>query len=318
VIPIVLLMGPTAAGKSAVALALAARFNGEVVSADSAQVYRGMDIGTAKPDAATRAAIPHHLLDLIDPTDAYSAARFRREALGAIAAIRTRGRVPIVAGGTMLYFKALREGLSALPQADAHVRAALDARAAELGWPALHAELARVDPPTAARLSPRDAQRIQRALEVHALTGRPLSALQGARDPGDDVGPVVAVALAPAERAALHDAIARRFDAMLAAGLVDEVRALRQRHPELTTDFPSMRCVGYRQAFEYLEGRGDLALLRERGIAATRQLAKRQLTWLRSMKDTTIDCFAADAAARVVEHVARRLDASGHRPMPNG
>jgi tRNA dimethylallyltransferase len=218
----------------------------------------------------------------------------------------------------MLYFKALREGLSALPQADAHVRAALDARAAELGWPALHAELARVDPPTAARLSPQDAQRIQRALEVHALTGRPLSALQGARDPGDDVGPVVAVALAPAERAALHDAIARRFDAMLAAGLVDEVRALRQRHPELTTDFPSMRCVGYRQAFEYLEGRGDRALLRERGIAATRQLAKRQLTWLRSMNVTTIDCFAADAAARVVEHVARRLDASGHRPMPNG
>ncbi|HET6802798.1 MAG TPA: tRNA (adenosine(37)-N6)-dimethylallyltransferase MiaA [Casimicrobiaceae bacterium] len=311
-------MGPTAAGKSAVALALAARFNGEVVSADSAQVYRGMDIGTAKPDAATRAAVPHHLLDLIDPTDAYSAARFRRDALEAIAAIRTRRRVPIVAGGTMLYFKALREGLSALPQADADVRAALDARAAELGWPALHAELARVDPPTAARLSPRDAQRIQRALEVHALTGRPLSSLQGSRDTGDDVGPLVAVALAPAERAELHDAIARRFDAMLAAGLVDEVRALRERHPELTTDFPSMRCVGYRQAFEYLDGRGDRGLLRERGIAATRQLAKRQLTWLRSMNVTTIDCFAADAGARVVEHVARKLDASGHRSMPNG
>lgn len=317
-IPVVLLMGPTAAGKSAVALALAARFNGEVVSADSAQVYRGMDIGTAKPDAATRGAVPHHLLDLIDPTDAYSAARFRRDALEAIAAIRTRRRVPIVAGGTMLYFKALREGLSALPQADADVRAALDARAAELGWPALHAELARVDPPTAARLSPGDAQRIQRALEVHALTGRPLSALQGSRDTGDDVGPLVAVALAPAERAELHDAIARRFDAMLAAGLVDEVRALRERHPELTTDFPSMRCVGYRQAFEYLDGRGDRGLLRERGIAATRQLAKRQLTWLRSMNVTTIDCFAADAGARVVEHVARKLDASEHRSMPNG
>lgn len=316
-IPVVLLMGPTAAGKSAVALALAARFQGEIVSADSAQVYRGMDIGTAKPDAATRAAVPHHLLDVIEPTDAYSAARFRRDAVEAIAAIRARRRVPIVAGGTMLYYKALREGLSPLPQADARVRAGLDARAAKLGWPALHAELARVDPSTAARLSPHDAQRIQRALEVHALTGRPLSALQGARDAVHGVGPVVAVALAPQDRTRLHDAIARRFDGMLAAGLVDEVRALRERHPPLTTAFPSMRCVGYRQAFEYLDGRGDRGVLRERGIAATRQLAKRQLTWLRRMDVTTIDCFAVDAGARVAEHVARELDAFERSAAPN-
>jgi tRNA dimethylallyltransferase len=218
-------MGPTASGKSALALALAQRLGGEIVSADSAQVYRGMDIGTAKPDAATRAIVPHHLLDLIHPTEPYSAARFREDALAAIAAIRSRGHVPIVAGGTMLYFKALREGLSALPQADVGVRNELDARAAREGWPALHAELARVDPATAARLAPQDAQRIQRALEVHMLTGRPLSALQGARDARQELGPTIVIALAPADRAALHAAIARRFDAMLDAGLVEEVRA---------------------------------------------------------------------------------------------
>ena len=209
-IPAVLLMGPTAAGKSAVALALARHVGGEIVSADSAQVYRGMDIGTAKPDAATRASIPHHVIDVIDPNEAYSAARFRRDALNAIAEIRERGRVPIVAGGTMLYFKALREGLSELPGADPQVRRALDARAAAAGWPALHAELARVDAITAARLAPSDAQRIQRALEVHALTGRTLSSLQGTRDIADSVGPAVAVAIAPGDRAALHAAIAQR------------------------------------------------------------------------------------------------------------
>ena len=294
-IPCVLLMGPTASGKSALALALAQRFGGEVVSADSAQVYRGMDIGTAKPDATTRAIVPHHLLDLIDPTEPYSAARFRDDALAAIAAIRGRGRIPIVAGGTMLYFKALREGLSTLPQADVGVRNAIDARAAREGWPALHAELARVDPATAARLAPQDAQRIQRALEVHALTGQPLSALQNAREARQHLGREIVIALAPAERAALHAAIARRFDAMLAAGLVEEVQALRARY-SLTPQMPSMRSVGYRQALEYLERGGGLAELRERGIAATRQLAKRQLTWLRGMRVEAIDCFARDAA----------------------
>jgi tRNA dimethylallyltransferase len=301
----VLLLGPTAAGKSAVALALAERFDGEIVSADSAQVYRGMDIGTAKPDAATRAAVPHHLLDLIDPTQAYSAARFRDDALAAIAGIRARGRLPIVAGGTMLYIKALREGLSRLPQADAAVRAALDARAAREGWPVLHAELGRVDPRTAARLSPYDAQRIQRALEVHALTGRALSSLQGARAADAGLGPSLVVALAPADRAALHSAIARRFDAMLEAGLIDEVRQLRARYP-LSARMPSMRCVGYRQVFDHLDGRGDRAMLRERGIAATRQLAKRQLTWLRSMEVEPIECFATDVVARASRRIEGR------------
>ena len=307
-IPAVLLMGPTAAGKSTVALALARTFDGEIVSVDSAQVYRGLDIGTAKPDAATRARVPHHLIDLIDPTDTYSAARFRRDALAAVGDIRLRGRVPIVVGGTMLYFKALREGLSRLPQADVRVRQTLDARALRDGWPALHAELARVDPATASRLAPNDAQRIQRALEVHALTGRALSSLQGARESDDAIGPSVLVALLPTDRARLHRAIARRFDEMLDAGLVDEVRSLRARHA-LSAGMPSMRCVGYRQTFDYLEGLGDIAMLRERGIAATRQLAKRQLTWLRRESIDAIDCFAPDVVARVTSRVEEALDA---------
>jgi tRNA dimethylallyltransferase len=308
VIPTVLLMGPTAAGKSAVALALAARFDGEIVSADSAQVYRGMDIGTAKPDAAIRAKVPHHLLDLIDPTEAYSAARFCADAAASIAGIRARGRIPIVAGGTMLYFKALREGLSALPVADPVIRAELDVRAAHIGWPAMHAELARVDPASAARLAPTDSQRIQRALEVHALTGRPLSALQGARDAQCGIAPTIAVALAPADRAQLHAAIERRFDAMLEHGLIDEVRGLRDRYA-VHADMPSMRAVGYRQTYDYLDGRIDKASLRERGIAATRQLAKRQLTWLRGMGVAPTECFARDVADMVSAHVARSLDA---------
>jgi tRNA dimethylallyltransferase len=308
-IPTVLLMGPTAAGKSAIALALAARFDGEIVSADSAQVYRGMDIGTAKPDAAVRAKVPHHLLDLIDPVEAYSAARFCSDAATAIAGIRARGRMPIVAGGTMLYFKALREGLSALPAADPVIRAELDARAARIGWPAMHAELARADPASAVRLAPTDSQRIQRALEVHALTGRPLSALQGARDAQRGIAPTIAVALAPADRSQLHTAIERRFDAMLEHGLIDEVRGLRDRYV-LHAEMPSMRAVGYRQTFDYLEGRTDKASLRERGIAATRQLAKRQLTWLRSTDVAPIECFARDVADIVSGHVARSLDAS--------
>jgi tRNA dimethylallyltransferase len=302
-------MGPTAAGKSAVALALARRFGGEIVSADSAQVYRGMDIGTAKPDAATRAEVPHHLLDLIEPTEAYSAARFRSDAAAAIAAVRARGRVPIVAGGTMLYFKALREGLSALPGADPAVRAGLDARAARLGWPAMHAELASIDPVTASRLAPTDSQRIQRALEVHALTGQALSALHGARGESSDIGRAVVIALAPADRARLHDAIARRFDAMLDAGLIDEVRALRERYP-LQANMPSMRCVGYRQVYEHLDARFDEAALRERGIAATRQLAKRQLTWMRAMSVAPIDCFAGNAVKAAFARVEHALDAA--------
>ena len=316
-IPCIVLVGPTAIGKSAIALALARRVGGEIVSADSAQVYRGMDIGTAKPDAAARAAIPHHLLDLIEPTDAYSAARFRGDAIAAIDAIRGRGRMPIVVGGTMLYVKALREGLSALPAADVVLRATLEARAASVGWPAMHAALTRVDPATAARLAPTDAQRIQRALEVHALTGRPLSALQGARDAQRGIGTSVVIALLTADRARLHAAIARRFDAMLAVGLVDEVRELRRRLPLLRADMPSMRSVGYRQVFDFLEGRIDRASLRERGIAATRQLARRQLTWLRAMDVEPIEGFAADAAERVTDRAQRAREAADAASTPD-
>ena len=308
-IPAVLLLGPTTSGKSAVALALARRFGGEIVSAESAQVYRGMDIGTAKPDAATRAGVAHHLLDVIEPTDAYSAARFCSDAAEAIAQIRARGRLPIVAGGTMLYFKALRDGLSALPKADAALRAEIDARAARLGWPAMHAELARVDRVTAARLAPTDSQRIQRALEVHALCGRPMSALLGARDAQRVVEPAMVIALAPADRAKLHAAIAVRFDAMLGAGLVDEVRGLRERYP-LRAGMASMRCVGYRQVFDHLDGRIDRTALRERGIAATRQLAKRQLTWMRGMDAQPLDCFAPDVLRTVETRVAHALEAA--------
>ncbi len=305
-VPSILLIGPTASGKSALSLTLAEAFGGEIVSVDSAQVYRGLDIGSAKPDAATRARVPHHLIDLIDPTEAYSAARFAREALAAIAAIRARGRVPILSGGTMLYFKALCEGLSDLPGADAALRAELDARASREGWPALHAELARVDPQTASRLKPGDAQRIQRALEVWHLAGVALSSLQGQRRAGGSLGPTLRIALIPADRARLHEAIAQRFDAMLEAGLVDELRALRRRY-RLTPQLPAMRCIGYRQAWAHLEGEIDAPTLRARAIVATRQLAKRQLTWLRAMGVRAFDPFAAGAANAVAALVDEAL-----------
>jgi tRNA dimethylallyltransferase len=298
----ILLMGPTAAGKSAVAMALAAELGGEIVSVDSAQVYRGMDVGTAKPAADERARVPHHLLDIVDPVERYSAARFVADAETAIAAIRTRGSLPILAGGTLLYFKALTDGLSALPQADAAVRAALDARAAREGWPSLHAELARVDPRTAARLAPNDAQRIQRALEVFTLAGMPLSALQAQRRPsvsGSARRRWLSIALIPSDRARLHGAIATRFDAMLAAGLVHEVTHLRKRYA-LSAELPSMRAVGYRQAWMYIDGLIDAGQLRDQGIAATRQLAKRQFTWLRSTPAHAIDPYAGDAVAKAL------------------
>jgi tRNA dimethylallyltransferase len=267
-----------------------------------------MDIGTAKPDRATRARVPHHLIDLIDPTESYSAARFRDDALAAIAAVRARGRIPLLVGGTMLYFKALLEGLSALPPADPAVRARLEARAKEAGWPALHAELARVDRAAAARIRTTDAQRIQRALEVFEVTGRPLSEFQGARVPGDALGPVLPIALLPSDRAGLHAAIARRFDAMLAAGLVAELRALRSRYP-LAPGLPSMRCVGYRQAWEFIDGDIDAATLRARGIAATRQLARRQLTWLRAISAHGFDPAGPGVGNEVVSLLtARGLD----------
>jgi tRNA dimethylallyltransferase len=297
------LAGPTAAGKTAAALALARTLRVEIVSVDSALVYRGMDVGTAKPSAAERAAVPHHLIDILDPREAYSAARFAADASRLIEEIRSRGALPLLVGGTMLYFKALLDGLDEMPQAEPAIRAALDAEAAERGWPALHAELARVDPATAARLPPHDAQRIQRALEVWRATGRPLSSFH--RGAARASGEAPLIALEPASRAWLHERIAQRFDAMLDAGLVDEVRALRARG-DLHLGLPSMRCVGYRQAWQALDA-GDLSGLRDAGIAATRQLAKRQLTWLRAMPQRHV--VACDASAAVDEAVAlaRRL-----------
>jgi tRNA dimethylallyltransferase len=304
------LAGPTAAGKTAAALAiaesLAPQVGVEIVSVDSALVYRGMDIGTAKPSAAERAAVPHHLIDVIEPSESYSAARFVAEARALIETIGARGRLPLLVGGTMMYFKALFDGLDELPPADPAVRAALDAEAAERGWPALHAELARVDPATAARLPPGDTQRIQRALEVWRLSGRPLASFHGGSDAPRERPPLIA--LEPVDRAWLHARIAVRFETMLADGLLDEVRALRSRG-DLHARLPSMRCVGYRQAWEALD-RGALAALPERGIAATRQLAKRQLTWLRGMPwREVVACDAPDALAQVVEHARRHADA---------
>jgi tRNA dimethylallyltransferase len=297
---VVALAGPTASGKSAAALALAQALDAEIVTVDSAQVYRGMDIGTAKPSPAERARVPHHLLDIRDPAASYSAAEFAADAQRLAREIRGRGRRVLLAGGTMLYFKALFEGLAALPPADPQVRAEIEAEAAAQGWPALHARLAQLDPPTAARLAPNDAQRVQRALEVLRLTGEPLSQVhaQAARTPG--LRPDRFLSLEPDDRAWLHERIARRFDAMLAAGFLDEVRALRARG-DLHAQLPSMRSVGYRQAWEALAGQWPLASVRERGIAATRQLAKRQLTWLRAMPErTVIACDAPDAVQRVL------------------
>jgi len=302
--PAIALMGPTASGKSALALEWAQRLGGEIVSVDSALVYRGLDIGAAKPDAAERAAVPHHLVDVREPWEAYSAAEFAQDARAAIAAIVARGRIPILAGGTGLYFHALLHGLSDMPGADPDVRAQIAAEAAEQGWAALHARLAAIDPAAAARIHATDAQRIQRALEVHRLTGRPISDWQA--DRGDAAGArlplrVLRLVLAPRERGELHARIERRFDAMLAQGFLDEVRRLRAL-PQLAAhpaplDLPALRAVGYRQAWEHLDGATDAAGFRDRAIFATRQLAKRQLTWLRRELDARWFDPAADRPA---------------------
>jgi tRNA dimethylallyltransferase len=263
-------------------MALAERLPLEIVSVDSAQVYRGMDIGTAKPSPAERARVPHHLIDLLDPVERYSAGRFRDDAIRAVEDILSRGKTPLLAGGTMLYYRALAAGLDALPAANPAVRKAIDEEAARRGWPALHEMLARVDAQSARRISPNDAQRIQRALEVHRVSGRPMSGLLGAAR-AELPFALHTFALAP-ERGELHRRIGLRFDAMLAAGLVEEVEALRKRWP-LAADLPSMRAVGYRQVWEFLEGRCDRATMRERAVAATRQLARRQMTWLRSFRE---------------------------------
>jgi len=274
----ILLAGPTASGKSDWALALAERLPVEIVSVDSSQVYRGFDIGAAKPDAAIRRRIPHHLIDIRDPQETYSAGEFVRDALSAIAGARARGRMPLLVGGTMLYFRALVRGIAELPAADAAVRASIDARAAERGWPAMHAMLATVDPVAAARIHPNDPQRIQRALEVYEISGRAISEWQsGTRPPAELV--LLRYALVPNERAWLHERIAQRFHAMLEAGFVEEVRRLRSR-ADLHSAAPSLRAVGYRQLWQHLDGTMDLAEATRAGIAATRQLAKRQLTWI--------------------------------------
>jgi tRNA dimethylallyltransferase len=304
----VALAGPTAAGKTAAALEIARHMPVEIISVDSALVYRGMDVGTAKPDAAERAAVTHHLIDIRDPLQAYSAAEFVRDATALIHAIHARGKVPLLVGGTMLYFKALAEGLDDMPPADAAVREALSQEAAEQGWPALHALLATVDPVTAQRLAPADSQRIQRALEVYRITGLPLSHFHAARaqDAARAAPNHLLLSLEPADRAWLHGRIAQRFDTMLASGFLDEVQALRARG-DLHMDLPSMRCVGYRQAWEALDGLWPMTELRDKGIFATRQLAKRQITWLRSMPQRqVVACDSADA----VHHVLRSVEAA--------
>ena len=302
------LAGPTASGKSAVALALAERVPIEIISVDSALIYRGMDIGTAKPSATERATVPHHLIDILDPREAYSAAQFAADATRLVDEINGRGRLPLLVGGTMLYFKILSDGLDALPAADPAVRAKLEAQAFARGWPALHAELARVDPASAARLPPTDAQRIGRALEVFRISGRTLSSFHTAPRAAQ---PAALIALEPLSRPWLHERIAARFDAMLAQGLLGEVRGLRARG-DLHAGLPSMRCVGYRQAWtaldEGLDGDALHAVVRERAVAATRQLAKRQLTWLRGMQRSIVACDGEDVVGQVTRFIEQWRD----------
>ena len=303
--------GPTAAGKTATALAIAREFDCEIVSVDSALVYRGMDIGTAKPSAHELAAVPHHLIDIRDPLHAYNAAEFAREAATLIRAISGRGKLPLLVGGTMLYFKALREPLDAMPAADVHIRAAIEHEAQSIGWPAMHAQLAQVDPATAARLAPADSQRIGRALEVWRSAGVPLSQLQLRSQqsaPNEQANDTQAplISLEPQDRAWLHARIAERFDTMLAQGLVQEVEGLRARG-DLHAALPSMRCVGYRQVWDVLDGTSPLAQLRDKGIFATRQLAKRQITWLRAMPQRHVIASDHAQSMDLALATARRL-----------
>ena len=300
-------MGPTASGKSAIALELARCFGFEIVSVDSAMVYRDMDIGTAKPDADTRLQVRHHLIDLIDPTQSYSAAQFRDDALQAMQGIIGRGCTPLLTGGTMLYFKALRDGLAELPASDQATRRRIDASAAAMGWQAMHDELRRIDPITARRVDPNDSQRIQRAMEIFHLTGKPMAELIALAPPVGLPYRLISIALLPGDRVALHERIAQRFSQMLDRGLVEEVRHLRGRYA-LNAHLPSMRCVGYRQVWQHLEGEFGLDALREKATAATRQLAKRQLTWLRSTAGMrSFDCLAADLPEQITAWLAQQL-----------
>ncbi len=307
--PAILLIGPTASGKTAVAVQLATTLPCEIISVDSAQIYKAMNIGTAKPDADTLQRAPHHLINIIEPHESYSAARFRDDALTLMREITERGNIPLLVGGTMLYFKALVEGLNDLPEADSAIRLIIETMAEEEGWPAVHEKLRKVDPGTAARLNPNDAQRIQRALEIYYITGKSMTDLL--QKPKYVYFPYtpIRIALLPGDRAVLHERIAQRFSAMLDAGLVNELRQLREDYA-LEPDMPAMRCVGYRQTWDHLSGKITRDELHEQGIAATRQLAKRQLTWLRAMTDNTeFDCLAADVSDLVLEYIRQELEA---------
>lgn len=307
--PVVLLMGPTAAGKTAVAIELAQRLPVVLINVDSALVYRRLDIGAARPSAEELALAPHRLLGIREPWQAYSAAEFRRDALAAIQAAHGEGKLPVLVGGTMMYFRALVEGLAPMPAANEALRARLEAEAREFGWPALHARLAQVDAATAARLAPQDSQRIQRALEVYELTGKPLSQhhAEQQQQKKDFPYPLIQFAIAPRDRAVLHERIALRLDQMMAQGLVDEVRQLRAL-PELTGAEPAMRSVGYRQVWQYLAGEFDEATLRHKVLVATRQLAKRQLTWLRGWANVQwLDPTQENAADRIVEQLQKHI-----------
>lgn len=306
--PAILLMGPTASGKTAAAFWLAERHPVELISVDSAQVFRDMNIGTAKSDIETLKSFPHHLIDLISPEEAYSAARFRNDVLNVMADITARGKIPLLVGGTMLYYKALLEGLAELPQADPEIRAEIDAYAAAHGWPAVHAELAKFDPATAARLHSTDSQRLQRALEVCRLAGRPMSALLAETEDQTPPYKFLSLGLLPSDRSVLHTRIAERFDAMLHAGLEEEVDQLRRTY-QLSLDLPSMRCVGYRQVWEVQDGIAPRREMRDRGIYATRQLAKRQITWMtNTLKPEIFDCLASDLCGKIGARVADFLD----------
>ncbi len=306
---VVAIMGPTASGKTAAALAIAQTIPCEIISVDSALIYRGMDIGTAKPNEEELAQVPHHLIDILDPSRSYSVKQFREDALRLISDIQSRAKLPLLVGGTMLYFKALRDGLDDLPSADLALRAQLDMELTRHGTAALHARLRELDPITADRLNPSDTQRIQRAMEIILLSGETMSSQLAKAEKPDLPFDLMSIALEPSDRKVLHDRIANRFDAMLSAqpGLLDETAALKQRgdlHPGL----PSIRCVGYRQAWDYLDGNIDRLNLREKGVAATRQLAKRQLTWLRSMPERLIiDCLSANPSEQILNLVAARL-----------
>lgn len=301
-------MGPTASGKTAAAIAAHAELPVELISVDSALVFKDMNIGTAKPDQATLAQSPHHLIDLVPPTTAYSAASFREDALALMAEITARGKVPLLVGGTMLYFKALEQGLSGLPEANPEIRAKIDAEAASEGWPVMHQKLSQFDPVTAARLKPTDVQRLQRAIEVYRITGKTMTALFAAQQAQVLPYQLCKIALVPSDRKALHARIEARFDEMLAEGFVDEVKAIIQQYPELTAESTSMRCVGYRQVLLYLNGEYDLKECRDRGVFATRQLAKRQLTWLRSMENLIeVDCLKEDYVDQVLMQIRHAI-----------